>query len=325
MRSLLVAALVSALSLPAQESPPDPQPAAKSVSELLREGIVARSPAGRFAAQDFQPGVRSLRTTKRCTTDDVVNFFRLQPKPEAISIPARSEVRVDRVRNERTKDLSLTIGDFEDTLLTEVMRIVQLFSDDPMVNKRELYLVAADFQAPNAMSLGLGFLVFDPQLFFQIVGHEETNGWSLRAIVAHEFAHQLQFWHDEPLLPNATNGKRTARDMELQADCVASAILTRLRAEGLRSDRAGDDDDAPFATALRRAFASLGDFELEHSGHHGTAYERALMVEYGQIVAGALQVTKDRTAAGMLAMARSKIEAMNARYGDKLWPLGSRL
>jgi hypothetical protein len=36
-------------------------------------------------------------------------------------------------------------------------------------------------------------------------------------------------------------------------------------------------------------------------------------------------VTKDRIAAGMLAMARSKIEAVNARYGDKLWPLGSRL
>ncbi len=319
------AAVLFALLLPlaAQTPTPAPEPQPKSVSDLLRESLVQRSPAGRFLKDDLRPGVHSLRTTDRCSTDDLVNLFRLQPKPQTIRIPDQKDVRTDRATNERTKTLSLVIGEFEETLITELMRMRQLFGDDPAVSRRELYVVAADFPAPNAVSHGLGFLAFDPQLFFRILGHEKTNGWSLRAILAHEFAHQLQFWHDEPLIPSEANGKKTVRDMELQADCVAAAILTLLRQDGLRGGRG--DDAVPFEQALQSAFASLGDFELANPGHHGTAWERALMVEYGQIVAGALRVTKDRTAAGMLAMARSKIEAMNGRFGAELWPIGSKL
>jgi hypothetical protein len=314
------------LSVAAQQTGPTPPPAPrKSVSELLLDDIVERSPAGRYQKKDYLPGVRLLRDSKRCSAADVVNLFRLQEDPQQIRIPGPREVFTDKQPNERTKNLSITVADLESTLLTELMRMMQLFADDPAVNRREFYVTVAEFPTPNAVSVGLGFLVFDPQLFFQIVGHEQTNGWSIRAVVAHEFAHQLQYWHDEPLLARTLDGKLYSRDKELQADAVAAAMLTRLRDEGLTSDRKADDADQPFSLALAMAFLSLGDFALAHADHHGTAYERSLMVEYGHVIAGALSVLKDRSSRTLLAHARSKIEAMNAKFGDTLWPIGSRL
>lgn len=313
--------------LAAQQTDPPaaPSPQAKSVSELLLEDIVARSPYGRYLAQDYQPGVRLLRESKRCSTDDVVNVFRLQKDPQKIRIPDVAEVFRDKMPNDRTKDLTIHVGELESTLLTELMRMMQMFSDEPAVNRRELYVVVAEFPTPNAVSMGLGFLVFDPQLFFQIIGNEQTNGWSIRAVVAHEFAHQLQYWHDEPLMRRMLNGELYARDKELQADAVGAAMLTRLWNEGLKSDRKEDDAAQPFSQALSSAFLSLGDFMIAHTDHHGSAYERSLMVDYGHQIAGALTILKDRSSKGLLDHSRSKIEAMNAKFGDTLWPIGSRL
>jgi hypothetical protein len=38
-----------------------------------------------------------------------------------------------------------------------------------------------------------------------------------------------------------------------------------------------------------------------------------------------LATLKDRSSKGLLDHSRSKIEAMNAKFGDTLWPIGSRL
>jgi hypothetical protein len=292
------------------------------VRKLAFKGIQDRSPYGRYSAQSFSPGVKSFRREGRCVIPDLVQFFQLQQNPIAFRMSLPSDVYYDKKPNSKTRDLSLHAEYFETTLVAELEKIMALFPifADPVVRNREICLTTGTFERPNALSIGLGFIVFDPHLFFQIIRHPQANSWSLLAIVAHEFAHQLQVWHLDPLILKEKAKRRYVRDMELQADCAAAAMLARLHAVNPR------ENEGPFALALADAFMSLGDFELDHyEGHHGTAWERQLMIEAGLNVSQELQKQNNKTSASMLLLCRQKIEWMNTKYGPDLWPIGSQL
>jgi hypothetical protein len=292
------------------------------VRKLAFKGIQDRSPYGRYTAQSYSPGVKSFRQESRCVIPDLVQFFQLQQNPIAFRMSLPSDVYYDKKPNSKTRDLSLRADYFETTLVAELEKIMALFPiyADPVVRNREICLTTGVFAKPNALSIGLGFMVFDPYLFFQIIRHPQANSWSLLAIVAHEFAHQLQVWHMDPLVLKEKNKRRYVRDMELQADCAASAMLARHHAVNPR------ENEGPFELALANAFISLGDFELNHyEGHHGTAWERQLMVEAGLHVSQELQRQNNKTSASLLLLCRQKIEWMNTKYGPDLWPIGSQL
>ena len=89
--------------------------------------------------------------------------------------------------------------------------------------------------------------------------------------------------------------------------------------------QAKEDAEVDFKTALQNAFASLGDFELKSLGsHHGTAWERLVMVESGIDAATKLSVAKQNDSASLLKTCRMDIDRMNLKFGHDLWPTGSR-
>ncbi len=295
----------------------------QSVSELLLNTIIERSPYGRYQRGDRSPGAKSLRSDPRCSTPDFLNLQLLQKTPTEIRIPRPDEVLRDSIENARTRDLSLSISYFEDELIKLSATFMAQHSEDPLAKDREICVGSALFAAPNAISLGIGIMVFDPQLFFQIARNESANDWSMKAIVAHEFAHQLQYWFDEPFLSEAIGEKPKVRNLELQADCVAAALLSKLH-DDFPVSSALSDAKIPFNEAVIGAFSSLGDFELESASHHGSAYERALMLNFGREAATSLK-EKSEPISTSLKICRDKIQSMNKRFGEILWPLGSSL
>ncbi len=294
-----------------------------SVRELIFKGIENRSPLGRYRAKDYSPGAKDLRTDPRCVVADLQEFFKLQIPPASFRSLLLTESFRDSKPNERTRDLHIDVKDFEEQLLLEIKKFFKFFPSerDPVVKNRELCVGSGLFAAPNAVSLGLGFLVFDPRLFFQLIRSENSNSWSMSAVIAHEFAHQLQYWHLDPYVFREKNGKKHVRELELQADCIAAALLTRLSTSELR------EKDLPFATSLYNAFISMGDFELFSSEHHhGTSWERSVMVDAGMRVAGDLRKTQlDEISGEILKACRLHIDNMNRKHGDVIWPFGQKL
>lgn len=71
-----------------------------SVRKLIEEGILARSPLGRFQKQDFSPGVKSFRTEKRCVQEDLSMVFNLQTPPMNVRFPELQETFRDLVTHE---------------------------------------------------------------------------------------------------------------------------------------------------------------------------------------------------------------------------------
>ncbi|MBN8555409.1 MAG: hypothetical protein J0L93_08195 [Deltaproteobacteria bacterium] len=296
------------------------------VKQLTLKGIIERSPVGRYERKDFSPGVKSFRNEPRCVTTDLEQLFLLQEPPQKVIIPSAQKVLKDKFPNEKTRDLSLSIADLENQLIQDTSVQLQMFRDarDPSVENREICVISAEFESPNAVSIGVGFMVFDPQLFFQIIRHDAANGWSLRAVVAHEFAHQLQSWTQDPTNFKISKENRSiVRDKELQADCVASGILSRMRDRELVATKITEPN---FESALVNAFASLGDFEIKSlETHHGTAWERALMVSVGLQSNEDLLRKGDPSSTALLNSCRVYIDKMNKKYGEEIWPMGSRL
>lgn len=287
-----------------------------SVRELLFQKLYESSPMGRYQRKDFSPGVKRFFHSDRCQISDLKTFFSLQEPPMQVSIPGSEVIFQDKLPTLETRDLFIQTGDFEERLVSELEIQMSLFRNDPVIKNREVCLDVIEFKHPNAVSVGLGYLLFDPQLFFQTIQEEATDEWSLRAILAHEFAHQLQVWTNDKSLHQLKNGVRYVRDKELQADCVASAILY------LQSLKEGGKD---IFEALISVFVSLGDFEIHHyEGHHGTAYERSLMARVGMEFVKEGSQDKVQVSPVMNAC-MLYIDKMNKKFGNTLWPMGSQL
>jgi len=297
-----------------------------SVRDLVIQGIYERSPLGRYEKKDFSPGVKSFRTEARCIRDDLTNVFLLQQPPQEVRIPESFEIFKDKQESDRTRDVTITISDFETQLINHLRRQMDIFvtGKDPVVEKREICLSSLVFESPNAVSIGYGFMAFDPQLFFQIIRSEKSNSWSLLGVVAHELSHQFQIWHQDPTTRKTKNNKPFIRDKELQADCAAAAIMAK------RKEQEPDlhkEAGIEFETAVFDAFISLGDFELDSLGsHHGTAYERGLMVRTGlDIYEDSKKSQKPLHSGDLLKACGEKINALNKKFGEDLWPIGSKL
>lgn len=301
--------------------------------QMLLNGIYLRSPLGRFERKEFSPGIKDFRSDARCRLEDLSTLFMLQQPPMRLTIPELNDVVVDQVRHERTKDLQLSIRYFESQLVSELGKQLGFFArqSNTSARDREVCIVSANFGAPNAFSIGFGFMAFDPQLFFQIARAEKANSWSMRMILAHELAHQFQTWHQSPTMNKTKKDPKTGvdvlyvRDQELEADCVASVILAQQR-EVQGVVKPSEDLPENFQAALYDAVISIGDFEFGLlSSHHGTAYERALMTKAGLRIYEDLKVRKDLRSETVLKACQGTIDDLNRLHGDELWPIGSPL
>jgi len=315
------------------ESKKAAQPEEGGLRQMLLNGIFQRSPLGRFDRKDFSPGVKDFRSDKRCHLEDLTTLFMLQQPPMKLNVPDLNAVVSDAAASPKTKDMFISIRFFESQLLTELSKQLSFFNRHPKstVREREICIVSADLGAPNAFSIGFGFMVFDPQLFFQIARAEKANSWSMRTVLAHELAHQLQVWHQSPTAVKTRKDPQTGalvpyvRDQELEADCTASVILAYQRELQGVVNPAEDHLDV-FRSALYDAAVSLGDFEFgTPAQHHGTAYERALMINAGLKIYEELKAKQDLRSESVLSACLATINELNRIHGESLWPIGSPL
>ncbi len=318
----LFAIIVAVQTVNAQQKTETKTP---SVSELISQGIFERSPLGRYEKKDYSRGVKSFRSEPRCVLDDLKTVFLMQNPPMKVRIPELGEVFKDSKPTERTKELSMEIKTFEQELDRHLTKQLNIFVSgrDPQVESREICLTSAVFESPNAISIGYGFMAFDPQIFFQLARNEDFNEWAVFVVMAHELTHQFQVWHRDPTLFRTKGGKPFARDKELQADCAAVAIVDEIHRQ---MPQAEQKSAVELTKTMASAFTSLGDFELSQVGiHHGTAYERSLMIQAGRLVAQKLKEKREFDSANLLKGCLAYIDKMNAKYGDELWPFASPL
>ena len=87
-------------------------------------------------------------------------------------------------------------------------------------------------------------------------------------VVAHEYAHHVQFSSSKSI----SNEKRNTKDVELQADCYAGIILASM------NNVSFDQDEVQI---MINAANLLGDKEYDSHDHHGPGENRALALRSG--------------------------------------------
>ncbi|MFJ9448107.1 hypothetical protein ACIRRH_40760 [Kitasatospora sp. NPDC101235] len=96
-----------------------------------------------------------------------------------------------------------------------------------------------------------------------------------RAILAHEFGHQVQY--ADGLFDNTTlTGPEATRRTELMADAFGTYFLTHSRGEALNAKRVLDSE---------KSFYQVGDCGFTSNGHHGTPNQRFAASSWGASVA----------------------------------------
>jgi hypothetical protein len=129
----------------------------------------------------------------------------------------------------------------------------------------------------NAYSLGLGYLIFDFKLIQYLYNLPDASrsSWVFDFLALHEFAHQLQFWHQDIKLLEALQGKISSQASELAADCMASGLISLMNIKLSK-----EIYDISFVGVLGAASA-LGDYNTLSQNHHGTPLQRIIAASYG--------------------------------------------
>ncbi|RJK94772.1 hypothetical protein [Vallicoccus soli] len=123
---------------------------------------------------------------------------------------------------------------------------------------------------PDKIVFGDGILAFLEHLRIADVG--------ARAILAHEFAHHVQFEQD--LFDSPLTGPEATRRTELMADAFATYFATHKRGLTLNAKR---------LLQVERSFFEVGDCSFESDGHHGTPAQRLRASQWGADVARSAQ------------------------------------
>ena len=153
----------------------------------------------------------------------------------------------------------------QDAAFNKIMaNIDRLFGVNPA------FFIFNDQSSPNAFATPQifdphyrdGSVMFGYQLFSSQVQQTGPVNFTVAAIMAHEFAHILQFKLGEDLPTQAK---------ELEADYMAGWYI----------GNSGDAWQGQISSQALRAFYSLGDFAFNSPTHHGTPDERTRAVEAG--------------------------------------------
>jgi hypothetical protein len=115
---------------------------------------------------------------------------------------------------------------------------------------------------PDKIVFGDGILDF-----FEYAGLADVGP---RVVMAHEFAHHVQFEND--LFDSPLTGPEATRRTELMADAMASYFATHSRGLALNAKR---------VLQAQQAFAEVGDCAFTSPGHHGTPLQRARASQWG--------------------------------------------
>jgi hypothetical protein len=122
-----------------------------------------------------------------------------------------------------------------------------------------------DCQAPNAESLPDGSILFGVNFFNMIVTQNNGDTLPIAGVLAHEWAHQIQFdnvWmvQTEP----------TVRPTELEADAYSGFYMALAKGWAWA-----------FINDYFTTLASIGDYNFTDPSHHGTPQERVAAANLG--------------------------------------------
>lgn len=129
----------------------------------------------------------------------------------------------------------------------------------------ETRITGTSLGTKNRIALGDGMLDA-----YKSVGLEDV---APKAILAHEFAHQIQFQKDYFLdVKDKADQPEATRYTELMADAYAAYFLTHKRGEALNRKR---------VEQFLQVFYTIGDCSFKSSGHHGTYNQRMAAAYFG--------------------------------------------
>lgn len=111
-------------------------------------------------------------------------------------------------------------------------------------------------------------------------GIEDKVIWT--GILAHEWAHQIQFNNEQNWYPNgaADNAPEATRTTELEADFFAAYFMTHKSGATYNWKRIED---------FLKIYYNIGDCSFLNSGHHGTPLQRMKSAKFGSDLAMASQ------------------------------------
>lgn len=263
------------------------------------EPLPDKSPAERAAAGDRTSGVFLLDDAAHCSPEAVKRIIKLP------LLPAEREVG-------KTKDGTPVTAAGQNGLIRDILKGVldQLVKNgDEVVAGRHICVGLADYGAkgPNASSLGYGYVLADPRLMDKINALPNRTMFSIEMFWVHELAHQLQYWHVTPLLED-----KSVRRLELAADCMASALIAMRWTDpaALKSAREG----------VVAAAVSVGDFNFESKGHHGTTVERRTAAWAGlDVILAARTAALAPTSKSIHDACTTFVVERDKKWGDS-WP-----
>ena len=148
---------------------------------------------------------------------------------------------------------------------------------------------------PDKLVMGDGIMEFAEEVGYGDVGVE--------AIMAHEFAHHIQFengYFDSPL-----SGPEATRRTELMADAFASYYLNHARGAAMQWKR---------VKQFLAMYYSIGDCAFDNNGHHGTPQQRMRAAEWGYSVANAAQKQ------GHILSSQQLYEMFEAKFPELIAP-----
>lgn len=280
---------------------------------------IAASPMGKYLAGERRSGIYNFNDSKVCNRWALQSIYANQEKPVAVRLLDDNGPIWDE--REGPKDIGRAgsmIRLWVDTMNDAQNMLIR--NGDLNAMSHHVCIGFGKFAAPNAESMGAGYITFDPQILLDTNHNPNRSAYSMDAIAMHEFAHQLQYWTDEPTLNDVlvATGKPYARRAELSADCAAAALLGALNIPKI--GRFWQIEKSGVSAAIK----AVGDYEILSGNHHGTPRERELAVNFGLNLA---EKTSSRglglkgfTSRYILNSCRAFIDRMDSHYGNP-WPI----
>ncbi|MFI6757739.1 hypothetical protein ACIBF5_01155 [Micromonospora sp. NPDC050417] len=229
---------------------------------------------GTEAGHQYYGSDGQFTTRVRQTARELKRFWDI-PSGEIQVVPMHATVALDQAKVARLMEL---------LMLYPADQAAQFAADFvPLVNQEKF-----DYGMHPALSFDAfayyggevaGVGVIPPKILvgdgiLEAYGNLGLGNIAPRAIVAHEYAHHVQYVRG--LFASELTGAELARRAEMMADAYAGYFLAHVRGAGL---------DRGQTKQVNQTFFQLGDCYLTSPGHHGTPNQRMRAADWGAQVA----------------------------------------
>lgn len=183
-----------------------------------------------------------------------------------------TDVYSSRERTQRAVELLYGPGPFAQAVANLLYTVVH--TDPALQNGAHPLFTFNAFAFPGLPALGIPERIVMGDGIMQGMDAVGLGDTGPRAILAHEFGHQVQF--KKGLFNSPLTGAEATRRTELMADAFATYYLTHARGLSLNAKR---------LLPSQKSFYEVGDCGFASNGHHGTPNQRLSSSAWGANVA----------------------------------------